>query len=416
MKAIFMNKIKTVLLPAALFMLMVAFTGCGDDKTTTLFDPNAPAKPDPTITSVTPDSGLSGITELTITGTNFSAVKEENFVYFNTAQGQVIAATPTSLTVRAGVVTEAGKDALVKVRVTGAIGFSNTVVVRLKQAVEYPLAFQSFEKPSAIEFDKNGNMYFSQLTSDVTNNIFKVTPAGVKSIFTPNVGGGFRFTSLKMGPDGALYGVRNSLRAIFRMTEGAAIASWFAVTPSTVKLVDIDFDNAGNIWACGDNASLFKVSPAKVLTSYAFTANATALRVVGNDLFVAVKKDSAAIVYKFTINGSGDIDAANPVTVVNLGTSFGYNVYVNQFTVDVNGNLYLATNNIEPIIKVTPGGVASVFYPGVFLPLEAMFITWDNGSNMYYARMNGTVGGKTQDQTIAKVLMGTQGAPYLGRK
>lgn len=411
-----MNKIKTVLLPAALLMLMVAFTGCGDDKTTTLFDPNAVAKPDPTITAVTPDSGLSGITELTITGTNFSSVKEENTVYFNTSFGEVIAATPTSLTVRAGVVTEAGMNALVKVKVKGAFAFSNTVVVKLKQAVEYPLAFQSFEKPSAIEFDKNGNMYFSQLTSDVTNNIFKVTPAGVKTVFTPNVGGGFRFTSIKMGPDGALYGVRNSLRAIFRMTGGAAIASWFAITPSTVKIVDIDFDNAGNIWACGDNQSLFKVSPTKVLTSYPFVANATALRVIGSDLFVAVKKDSAATLYKFAIDGAGNIDPTNPTTIVNLGTAFGYNVYINQFTVDVNGNFYLATNSVTPILKVTPAGVVSVHYPGVFLPLDAMFITWDNGSNVYYSRNNGTVSGKAVDQTIAKVLMGVQGAPYLGRK
>lgn len=411
-----MTKIKTVLLPAALFMLTVAFTGCGDDKTTTLFDPNPVVKPDPTITAVTPDSGLSGITELTITGTNFSAVANENTVYFNTGFGEVLAATPTSLTVRAGVVTEAGMNALVKVRVKGALAFSNTVVVKLKQAVEYPLAFQSFEKPSAIEFDKNGNMYFSQLTAEVTNNIFKVTPAGVKTTFTPNVGGGFRFTSLKMGPDGALYGVRNSLRAIFRMTEGAAIASWTALTPSTVKLVDIDFDNAGNIWACGDNASLFKVSPTKVVTPYAFAANATALRVIGSDLFVAVKKDSAAILYKFAIDGSGNIDGANPTQIVNLGSAFGYNVYINQFTVDVNGNFYLATNSVTPILKVTPAGTVSVHYPGVFLPLEAMFVTWDNSSNMYYSRNNGTVAGKVQDQTIAKVLMGVQGAPYLGRK
>ncbi|MBW7873029.1 MAG: IPT/TIG domain-containing protein [Ignavibacteria bacterium] len=411
-----MNRIKAVLLPVSLLM-MILMTGCGDDKTTTLWDPDVVAKPDPTITAVTPDSGLSGITELTITGTNFSAVKEENIVYFNTAKGEVLDATPTTLRVKAGVVTPEGENALVKVRVIGAFAFSNTVTVKLKQAVEYPVTLQGFEQPSAIEFDKDGNMYFSMLTSDVTNNIVKITPAGVKTMFTPNVGGGFKFTSLKMGPDGALYGVRNSARAIFRMTEGAAITTWTAVTPNTVKLVDIDFDNAGNLWACGDNQSLFRLDPSKVLKSYPFVANATALRVVGNDLYVAVKKDSSAMLYKFPINGSGDIDPAAVTTpFVNIGTAYGYKVYVNQFTVDALGNIYLATNDAAAILKVTPSGNVAPLYPGVLLPLEAMFITWDNSTNLYYSRSNGTVSGKTVDQTIAKVLMGVQGANYNGRR
>ncbi|GAB1349696.1 hypothetical protein MASR1M107_19100 [Ignavibacteriales bacterium] len=417
MKEILMNKIKTVLLPAyILISAMILFSGCGNDKTTTLFDPNVPVRPDPVISTVSPDSGFSGITELTITGSNFSTLPEENTVYFNTGMGTIISATATQIKVRAGVVTEAGQNALVKVRVKGALAFSNTVVVKLIQAAQFPLVFQSFEQPSALEFDKSGNMYFSLLASGVTNNIVKVTPAGVKSNFTPSIGGGYVFTSLKMGPDGALYGVRNSLRAIFRMTEGAAIASWFAITPATVKIFDIDFDDAGNIWACGDNASLFKVSPAKVLKSYPFLANATAIRVFNNTVFVAVKKDSSGILYKFPIDGSGDIDGANPQLVTNLGTAVGYNVYINQFTMDATGNIFLATNNIEPILKVTPAGSVSVHYPGVFLPLNAMFVTWDNGTNLYYTRASGLVAGKANDQTIVKVLMGVQGAVYSGRK
>jgi len=417
MKAILMNKIKTVLLPAyILISAMILFSGCGNDKTTTLFDPNVAVKPDPVISTVTPDSGYSGITEITINGSNFSTVPEENTVYFNTGTGTILSATATELKVRAGVVTEAGQNALVKVRVKGALAFSNTVVVKLIQAAQFPLVFQSFEQPSAIEFDKNGNMYFSLLSSGVTNNIVKVTPAGVKTNFTPSIGGGYVFTSLKIGPDGALYGVRNSLRAIFRMTEGAAIASWFAITPATVKIIDIDFDDAGNIWACGDNASLFRVSPTKVLKSYAFAANATAIRVYNNAVYVAVKKDSSSILYKFPMDANGDIDGANPQTVVNLGTAVGYNVYINQFTMDVTGNIFLATNNTEPILKVTPAGSVSVHYPGVFLPLNAMYLTWDNGTNLYYTRSSGLVSGKANDQTIVKVLMGVQGAAYSGRK
>jgi hypothetical protein len=83
---------------------------------------------------------------------------------------------------------------------------------------------------------------------------------------------------------------------------------------------------------------------------------------------------------------------------------------------DINGNIFLATNNIEPILKVTPAGVVTVHYPGVFLPLNAMYLTWDNSSNLYYTRASGLVSGKTNDQTIVKVLMGVQGAAYSGRK
>jgi hypothetical protein len=354
MKVICMNKIKNVLLPAYLLIsAMILLSGCGNDKTTTLFDPNVAVKPDPIITSVTPDSGLSGITELTITGQNFSAVKTENVVYFNTAIGTILSATATEIKIKSGVVAADSENVYVKVRVKGAIGFSNSVLMKLKQAVVFPFSYQSFEEPTAIEFDKDGNAYVSVLANSITNNIYKYTPAGVRSEFTPAAGGGLKYTSLKMGPDGAMYGLRSLQRAIFRTTQGVAFATW-ATLPSGNKLKDMDFDASGNLWLCGDNANLFKVSPTKVITSFPYTANALAIRVYNNALFVAVKKDSGSVLFKFPIDASGNIDGANPQLVVNVATALKYNVFINQFTMDIDGNIYLATNNTDPILKVTP--------------------------------------------------------------
>ena len=52
----------------------------------------------PTITSVTPFSGIVGTT-ITITGNNFGATVADNQVYFGATKGVVTAATPTSITV-----------------------------------------------------------------------------------------------------------------------------------------------------------------------------------------------------------------------------------------------------------------------------------------------------------------------------
>lgn len=69
------------------------------------------------ITSFSPTSGVVG-TEVTISGTNFSATASDNVVKFNGAQAEVIAATATSLTV---VVPEDASDGKITVAIHGKI-------------------------------------------------------------------------------------------------------------------------------------------------------------------------------------------------------------------------------------------------------------------------------------------------------
>lgn len=54
----------------------------------------------PATTGINPLSGTAGVTEITISGTNFSAIPAKNVVRFGGVAGEVLAASPTLLTVR----------------------------------------------------------------------------------------------------------------------------------------------------------------------------------------------------------------------------------------------------------------------------------------------------------------------------
>src|SRR5206468_7983742 len=108
-----MRALRATILP------VIFIAGCKENIPPSLYDPNAIGGAAPTITNVSPpDSALAGVTAVTITGANFSSVKENNSVFFNDLRATVLVATPTQLRVTAPILV---KDTVfIKIAVVGS--------------------------------------------------------------------------------------------------------------------------------------------------------------------------------------------------------------------------------------------------------------------------------------------------------
>jgi len=79
-------------------------------------------------------------------------------------------------------------------------------------------------------------------------------------------------------------------------------------------------------------------------------------------------------------------------------------------TFDKNGDLYIGTDAPESIVLVHADGAHEGFYPGLFHSSTISF-AWGTGTYLYATRE----GSGDFPQTILKIQMLKQGAPYFGR-
>lgn len=397
---------------------IVLTTGCAEKEIPSLFDPNATGKPKPVISAIEPAAGgISGVTVITINGQNFSSVLEENTVLFNSNPGTILEASPTRLVVKAANIAPGSDTANIKVRVLGALEFSDTAKYILQQAYLPVFPFKDFEEPSAMEFDNQGNLYISLLANQATNNILKLTPQGVMTKYTPDIGGGLRYSVLRFF-NGKLYGFRNQQRAIWEITEGVAAANFLALGTGTTRIIDMDFNQNGFMYAAGNNGTganfIYRVEMSnKAVATFPFPYSVRAMRVYNNNLYIGVSVDSSARIYKMAIDASNNL--ATEELFFDFTATYGFNVQINNITFDADGVLYAATNLPDPIIKITQSGQAEALYPGVFEPYPALFFSWDNGQNLYYVRSTVVQGTTIIPQNAFAIRVMKSGAPYYGR-
>ena len=238
---------------------MVSMMGCSGESSS-LYDPSyEPERPDPVISDIEPEGGwLGGVNEVIITGENFSDVAEENRIYFDGEVGIVNSCTPTEIRVRPAAVT--GENVPVRMAVRKAINFSNTIEYQLDPAVISPAPGSiGEENVLAIANDISGNIYFSYPEMPMGY------PRGIRRWNTENatvelyLPSRIDWTSLKIGPDGLLYGARN-IFGIYRETANGTIDNNpFAIGNTGESYIDMDFDPDHNLWAVGDNENIFKI-------------------------------------------------------------------------------------------------------------------------------------------------------------
>lgn len=396
---------------AALFA-MVILSGCNEeDKITSLWngDYTTPL-PAPVITSLAPaNQGLAGIEEVTITGSNFSPNVGENFVYFGNVKGTVLQATTTSLLVKAP---NFVSDSLnVRVVVQNALSTSNTIQYKLMSAFRVAVEFGTGVSPSAITFDNAGNMYYFLL------GIKKITPAGDTSSYAPK-GAESLWSSLKFGPDGALYATRG-VAGIFRILPGATPASWVTSSAGIGSTNDFDFDQNGNMWAAGNATTISRIKQDKSVKTFPSPSFVVSgVRVFNGYVYFSGNKDNKEGIWRGEILANEDL---GPLELYFDFTAAGYSGDATSLAFSSDGICYLGVNTklnsgVEPIIVIRNDGTSNILYPGVLDPkgkMRCQSLFWGPGPHIYYVRRIANTT-EPDKEAIVEVYIGKTSAPYFG--
>ncbi|MBK7630392.1 MAG: IPT/TIG domain-containing protein [Ignavibacteriales bacterium] len=397
----------------SLFLLSIVFiNGCADDPTASLDGYPSANLPSPVLSTLEPSAqALAGITEITITGTNFSADARNNLVYFNGVPGTILSATPTELTVK--VPNVVADTVMVKIAVVGAQDFSNQFQYKMVAAwEEYYTSFDPIaDKAYAFVFNNAGDM----LVSIENAGIKKINPQKVLSDYIPKGNAQF-WNCLKFGPNNELYGSR-TINAIWKLAEAIAPASPWVALPAGVFAKDVEFDQLSNMWVVGAANKILRIDQNKVVTTYTVTGTYKSARVFNNSLYVAGNNGTTEGVWKIPILSNSDLDVANQELYFDLLQSYtGITAIAITFAAD--GDLIIGTDqDPDPLIVVHPDKSSEVLYPGVIKAGKVLFLNWTSTSNsLYFTRdlKKDTAGKIVFSQTVIRVEMQKPGAPYFG--
>ena len=243
----------------------------------------------------------------------------------------------------------------------------------------------SRHNPTGMVFDSAGNLYVANLSS---NNISKITPSGVISIFAA---GGLISTPVALAFDnaGILY-VSNSggTDTICKITPGGVVSNFVL---SGVPVLDaptgLAFDSAGNLCVSNNGTNeILKIDPSGLTTVFATG--------IANPFGLAF--DSAGNLYVASYLFTNTISKVSPLGVVTTFISSGdpligyYGLVFDSF-----GNLFISTNNTTvykvPVNTNTP----SIF---VTTAISTRGLAFDLTGNLYVANSGPT-------NTITKVTI-----------
>ena len=398
-----MKLMKLTMFATAAFLLLSAI-GCENEETGSMYDPSYTSpRPNPTIASIAPSgSALAAVDTLVITGTNFSATIGENTVYFDAGAASLLSATSTQIRLRSALVT--GDNIKIKVGVVGADQFSNTMQYKLVAAVARYGNVADFEAASGISSDASGNLYVAYTSNGVEAGIMKITPAGIRSNYAPATAGVSLWNSIKLGPGGVLFALRN-VRAIYSYAAGGGTsATLWTAFPSGVSIIDLDFDQDKNMWAVGNNSAIYRVEPNKTVTSFPFTGNVRAARFYNGYLYFAAETSAGQKIWRAQITSAG---LGTPEVYFDFDTAYPAK-QVLTMTFSSDGVMYLGTNLTSGIVVVTPSkshGTPFSAYSGL-LGSGCVAFTWGTADDLYASSKTGLF--------LKTTHRGKRGAPYYG--
>jgi len=391
-------------------ILSVIFASCEQDYPSSLYDSDYTGNPAPVIESVDPpDSSLAGVGIITLSGNNFSPVKHENMVYIGSKSSKILEASETRLMVQAP--NEIGDSLLLRAAVAGAIKPSNEKYYVLEPAVEKHGDISENQTPWAVATDSDGNVYVSVSRNGSSDGVQKITEDGtLEEYVPPRIP---RYDGMKFGPDDHLYLVRG-LRLIARVPPGGGTEENWLPLRTGIRLVDLDFDEYGYLWAVGNNDVIVRVQISdEEVEEFAFDANSKSVRYFDGHLYVSAvtQKDDThqSNIWRFHIDDTGI--PGEPEIYFAFSEKYDEEDAVAQaITFSEDGYLYIGTDGPDGIIVVSPGGNEwEPLYPGLINP-EGSIFAWGDGPNLYYTR--GEAGNISQ--ALIRINTQRESAPYYG--
>ncbi len=420
MKNKFYNSLFAVFL-ISVFTLII-FPGCSDKGDPSLY-PGTPTAPNPAtapvISSISPAApALAGVSQITITGKNFSTNPLEDLVYFNGVQVNLESATSTQLTLTAPNITS--DSITIMVAVLNSSLFSNRILYSLSAVAKdiYPDANSTFIVPYSLASDNSGNIYSSLTVNGSSSGVIEIANDTSVTNYAPKGPETF-WSSMRFGPNGVLFTARNVSGVYQIPAGGGAPKTYVAISPSSIKISQLEFDALGNLWAGGNNSSLYRINQDKSVHSFPFVANITAMRIYNdggtNYLYVAATQNSDVSIQRFPIDSNDNLGA--PQQYYDFTANYGTGASITALEFSADGDMYLGTNLPQAIIVVHPDKSSAPLYSGILKLTGVVSMAWGSGNYLYYIRAQSfdVNGALVVPETIVKLDIQKPGAPYFGR-
>lgn len=399
-----------------LILIYIFQIGCAKETSPSLWDPNTPSGSTPEITEIIPPIwALSGVTEITIKGNNFSDNMGENFVYFNEVPAEQLSASTTEIVVKAPLLV--GDSIAIKIAVHGSELFSSVIVYRLEYTqLEYG-DINEFSDAYGLACDLQDNIYVSLGSS----KIVKITPDQEQVDFVDLTPGFFK--SMKIGPGGSLYAARTKFIYKAPPEGGATIPRFTGRMPQSVT--DFDFDANGNIFVSARYGIYCVKSDASFIKSADYPSTTfSSIRVYNGYVYVSGEYSGTdtnipqkAIWRNQITSADGDLGATE--------LTFDWFAFAGEFastvmaiTFDEDGYLYAGLDDENAITVILPNidgnylnGSTEQLYPGVLTPPSFIFC-WGNSQYLFVNRK----GINPESQRLLRITMGKNSAPYYGRQ
>ena len=396
---------KIILFIGRLFFMTVFMFACSElDKTTDIYPGTSEA--DPVISSVSPDSAVNGVMDITINGENFSGNVDENFVYFGSGISEVLSATPTQLVVRR------------------PIGIGGLYTIKaVKRSAFLPAEFPSYSLEPGVISLRDGETYNSvtvgngdSLFAESDEIIYLIQSNGERTEYC-NLG--FVSSEMRMGPAGVLYVQRKENRALFTVPAGGGEAVQLTRVRRNSSV--FDFDSEGYIYSGGERSGFSVTTPDGVTSTeyelYDGNYRITGLRVFDGYVYVAadtlldVDEDGFfRAIYRHELLGSGEMgDQELVFHWTNEAGAYAI-AAINDITFSDDGKMYIATDASNPIVILTPERTLKVLYQDV-IDGPIFQLAWGSGNYLFLNR----VGAEDSDSGLLRIIMGQHGAPYFGR-
>jgi streptogramin lyase len=215
--------------------------------------------------------------------------------------------------------------------------------------------------PSDIAIDPAGNLYTTNIDS---NNISKITPAGVSTIFATT---GDNPNGIVLDALGNIYTANYSSNNISKITP-AGVSTIFATTGDNPN--GIVLDALGNIYTANYSSNnISKITPAGVSSVFATTGDGP------SDIAI----DSAGNI--FTSNeGSDNVSKVTPEGASSILAATGSDPYA--ILLDALGNIFTANSSANNVTKITSVGASSTLGTTGSMPLGLVL---DSAGNVYTA-------------------------------
>ncbi|MBZ0184285.1 MAG: IPT/TIG domain-containing protein [Melioribacteraceae bacterium] len=416
---------KSIISLISLLILILFFSGCGQEPTSTLYENfNSGNNPQPIVTSIEPaDSAYMGVDVITINGNYFAPglLNDSNLVSFNGVKGEIIEATATQLKVRVPMLNTdlmALKDSVVGIKVwsRGSSLFSDSLVYKIKAPVKLYATIDPNVKTinRGITVDQSENLFVSVFN----DNVMMITPNG--SITDYGIKGGESFwNNLKMGPGNSLHACTEIFWVVFTYDAPNTNPNPLYILPKESAVVkDFDFDKDLNIWSGSRNGIIYGINTSNSsYNEFNLFNRVESVRYFNNNLYVAAQVDSNFSIYKIPVNSISSL--GTPEKFFDVTSTFGDKQLIpKSLTLDRDENIYLAIDAPNTsMIRINSSGNYEPFYNEV-MNYRVTNIAWGNNNYLYATVLleNDVTTTSDDESKIVKIDMkDKRSAPYYGR-